>query len=208
MPPVRVGAWITCGVFLVVKARRVLEVLRVKNLPVRGDIVSIASARMSFVQEVGITLHIFLYHLLDIHVRPEGASKDIQRPAPGELGRQGLVFVEIVLCEARFRAIVCMGGICKLEQTANSNPRADAFLDRASLALNAKKLRRTIDANLVTGEMNKHTKPGGKASIFRVGDCRWIVSNKRADLVGRAGFEIVFEAERCSVAIGYTQGST
>src|ERR1700722_1197233 len=159
MPPERVGARVTCGVLFVVKVSIVPEVVRLKNLP-DGQEISHTNLITPPLQDNGgkrLTLHVLLPHLFQVHIFPKRASEHIQRPCPRQLRRYPLILVEIVLCKAGFRIVICVGRISYLERTSGTYPRIDSLRHRASLALEPKNLLGAVDTNGRAGEVDENT---------------------------------------------------
>jgi hypothetical protein len=106
-----------------------------------------------------------------------------------------------VLREPRFRLVIRIRWISNLQRTSRPYAGIDTPLYRASFALDSENLLGASNTDCGAGEVDKDTDAGWEAGVVRVRDGAWVVGDECTELVGVAGWEVVFQAEAGGVAV-------
>lgn len=138
-------------------------------------------------------------HELDIGFETETFADGFDASGQCQLGRYGVVFVEIGLCKATLEAGIRVRFVCDVEALAVAYAWVDAFLDRLLFALDPQGLGLFFDADGAACEVHEDLYGGG---VFCVdgGDAGGVIGYE-GDEFGVVGAGVGFEDQRGGIAV-------
>ena len=136
-----------------------------------------------------LTLDVLLQSQLHVRFPLECFPRRGQAPAPGELGANFVVLIEVALREAGF-SVVGVARIAKLQRLARPDAAPKVPRGRASLPLDPHELALLDDADVAPCEVHQHLDAAREAGL-RVRDVRRVVGYKAAQFEAQVVVEHV-----------------